>query len=121
MMKNSTEKKGPIDLGTASDQTIFGLSFFFLAIGIVGLLGNFLVIYVVLTDRRMRKSVTNLFITNLAISDALIMIFGSPDIVQFMLNKGWQLGVQPCKVLRYVMVFSLYASVITQVAVCVER
>ena len=101
--------------------SIVCLSLLFCVIGVVGVVGNLLVIYVIVSDKKMRKSVTNLFIMNLALFDLLIMLFGVPEIVQFMLDRGWLLGLVPCKLHRYVLVFSLYASVLTLVAVCVER
>jgi thyrotropin-releasing hormone receptor len=69
----------------------------------------------------MRQSVTNIFIMNLAIADLLIMLFGIPEIIQFMLNRGWILGHVLCKLNRYILVVSLYTSVISLVSVCVER
>lgn len=100
---------------------IVGLSLVFCIIGLLGIIGNSLVILIILSDRKMRRSVTNLFIMNLAVSDLLIMLFGIPEIVMFMLNRGWLLGWVMCKLERYALVFSLYSSVITQVSVCVER
>ncbi len=100
---------------------IIGISLMFCIIGIVGIVGNTLIICFILMDRKMRRSVTNLFIMNLAISDLLIMLFGVPETVQFILNRGWLLGDIMCKIERYVLVVSLYSSVITAVAVCVER
>lgn len=105
----------------ASTQTIIGLSILFCQIGLVGIVGNFLVICVIILDRKMRQSVTNIFIMNLAIADLLIMLFGIPEIIQFMLNRGWILGHVLCKLNRYILVVSLYTSVISLVSVCVER
>ncbi|XP_041363374.1 neuropeptide receptor 15-like [Gigantopelta aegis] len=69
----------------------------------------------------MRASVTNLLITNLAVADLLIMVFGIPEIIQFMINRGWILDHLSCKVNRFVLVVALYASVMTLVSICVER
>nr|KAG5705919.1 hypothetical protein BaRGS_010809 [Batillaria attramentaria] len=93
----------------------------FCIVGLVGMTGNVLVVYIVLKDKKMRKSVTNLLILNLAVADSLLMVFGVPEIVQFMLDKGWQLGLEACKINRSVLVCALYASVLTLVAVCIER
>jgi hypothetical protein len=41
-------------------------------IGMLGLLGNMLVIFVILHDAKMRRSVTNLLILNMAVADANI-------------------------------------------------
>ncbi|GAB6025382.1 hypothetical protein CHUAL_011128 [Chamberlinius hualienensis] len=105
----------------ATIPTIVILSSLFFVIGMVGIVGNFLVIYVVLSDRVMRSSITNLLITNLAISDLVIMIVCVPDIVQFMMNSGWRLGVVMCRTVRFLQVTALYTSVMTLVSVCIER
>ncbi|BFY97016.1 hypothetical protein BsWGS_00055 [Bradybaena similaris] len=49
------------------------------------------------------------------------MLLGVPEIVQFMMNKGWVLSWLLCKTNRFVMVVALYASVMTLVSICVER
>lgn len=109
---------GPSPVGIPA---VVGISILFCLIGLVGILGNTLIILIVLTDRKMRYSVTNLFITNLALSDLFIMLCGVPETVQFMLNSGWLLGEAVCKLERYILVVSLYSSVVTLVGVCIER
>jgi thyrotropin-releasing hormone receptor len=106
----------PVSLGT-----IISLSILFFIIGAMGIVGNSLVIMVILIDRKMRQSVTNVFIMNLAIADLLIMIFFVPDIIQFILNRGWLIGVGMCKINRYIQVTCLYVSVLSLVSVCIER
>ena len=97
------------------------VSLLFCIVGIIGIVGNTSIILIIATDRKMRRSVTNLYISNLAVADLLVMLFGIPEIVQFIMNRGWILSQVMCKVDRCVLVFSLYSSVFTQVAVCVER
>ncbi|KAL1431173.1 hypothetical protein MTO96_014556 [Rhipicephalus appendiculatus] len=105
----------------ASPATIATLASLFAAIGISGVLGNAFVVCAVLGDRDMRSSVTNLFILNLALSDLTILLACVPDIVLFIRNRGWELGLGMCRALRFVEVMALYASVMTLVSVCVER
>ena len=105
----------------ASPEVIFLLSLLFCIIGTAGLLGNTLVIIVIFLDRKMRQSVTNIFIMNLAAADFLIMLIGIPEIVQFMMNQGWLLGETLCKVNRYILVVCLYVSILSLVSVCIER
>ncbi|XP_076443948.1 neuropeptide receptor 15-like [Babylonia areolata] len=107
--------------GMVSVSYIALFSTLFCLVGLVGLTGNVLVVYIVLKDRKMRKSVTNLLILNLAVADSLLMVLGVPEIVQFMLDRGWLLGLTACRVNRSVLVAALYASVLTLVAVCIER
>ena len=118
---NVTGLPPPPDRPAAAPEAIIGLSLLFCAVGVIGLVGNFLIIYVILADRKMRRSATNIFIINLAVADFFIMALGVPEIIQFMLNRGWILGTPLCKAFRYILVFSLYASVLTLVGVCVER
>ncbi|KAL3866839.1 hypothetical protein ACJMK2_044100 [Sinanodonta woodiana] len=105
----------------SSHEVLVSISLLFCFIGSVGLLGNCLVVIVVLLDRKMRQSVTNIFIMNLAIADFLIMLFGVPEIVQFMINRGWLLGTVVCKTNRFILVVSLYVSILSLISVCIER
>lgn len=114
----STELTSPYPAGLAE---IICFTLLFFVVGIAGILGNFLVVYAVVCDRKMRSSVTNLLISNLAIADLLIMVFGIPEIIQFMMNRGWVLDAHLCKFNRFVLVASLYASVLTLISICVER
>ena len=104
-----------------SMETIVLLSMLFCVIGTIGLIGNSLVIIVILLDRKMRQSLTNIFIMNLAVADFVIMLIGIPEIVQFMMNRGWLLGAVLCKVNRFILVVSLYVSILSLVFVCIER
>ena len=97
------------------------LSVVFIAIGIIGLVGNVVMIVVVMSDRKMRHSATNLFLVNMAIADLLLMTFTIPEIVMFMKNRGWILGLYVCKIERFILVFAVYASVLTQVSLSTER
>lgn len=109
------------DSDQPSKEVIVLMSMLFCVIGIVGLIGNGLVIIVILLDGKMRHSVTNIFIMNLATADFIIMAIGLPEIVQFMMNRGWLLGEALCKINRFVLVVSLYVSILTLVSVCIER
>jgi len=93
----------------------------FCTVGLTGLVGNTLVIIAILANKKMRHSATNLFITNLAVADLIIIMFGVPEIVQFIVNRGWLLGLTLCKSQRFILVSSLYASIWTLMAVCIER
>ena len=97
------------------------LSLLFFVIALAGIVGNALVIFVVLTDRKMRQSVTNVLILNVAVADLVIMVLGVPEVVQFMLDDGWLLGPLPCRLDRFHMVVCLYSSVLSLVSVCIER
>ena len=120
----SSSTQIPQDLSPNVDHSLVAiifLSLLFFVIVLVGIIGNALVIFVVLTDRKMRQSVTNLLILNLAVADLVIMALGVPEIVQFMLDRGWLLGSLPCRLDRFLLVVCLYSSVLSLVSVCFER
>lgn len=127
MAANQTDGTGNFSGVTSAEEKslslaeLAGFSSLFCVVGVIGLVGNGMVIYIVLSDKKMRSSVTNMFIINLALADSVIMLFGIPEIVQFMLDRGWLMGAGLCKLDRFVLVTSLYGSVLTLVAVCIER
>lgn len=100
---------------------VIGLAMLFFIIGVVGVVGNSLVIFAVLLNRKMRTSMTNLLITNLAIADLVILLLGIPETILFMTNKGWTLDKMACKSNRFILVTALYGSVLTLIALCIER
>ncbi|XP_062607749.1 neuropeptide receptor 15-like [Saccostrea cucullata] len=104
-----------------SPETVVGLSLLFFVISVIGICGNSFVVCAVVCNKKMRTSMTNLLITNLAFADLLIMVFGIPETILFMLEQGWLFNRTACKVNRYIMVTSLYGSVLTLIALCVER
>ncbi|XP_060072230.1 neuropeptide receptor 15-like [Ylistrum balloti] len=106
---------------SSSPVLLILLSVLFFVIGVTGICGNALVVFAVMLNRKMRTSMTNLLITNLAFADLVIMILGIPETVQFMMDRGWTLQAVCCKINRYVLVTALYGSVLTLMALCVER
>ena len=111
----------PFQGHVTSAAAMVSLSVLFSIIVLIGICGNIIVIYSILSDRNMRSSVTNCFILNLAVADLIILLLGVPEMVQFILNRGWLLGKVLCKVNRYILVTSLYASISTLMGVCIER
>ncbi|KAL4636043.1 G-protein couple receptor IHR2-like [Arapaima gigas] len=92
----------------------------YLFIFLLCMLGNMLVCLIVLRDRRMR-TVTNLFILNLAVSDLLVGIFCIPTTLVDNLITGWPFTNTVCKMSGLVQGMSVSASVFTLVAIAVDR
>uniref|UniRef100_G1MHM3 Neuropeptide FF receptor 1 n=1 Tax=Ailuropoda melanoleuca TaxID=9646 RepID=G1MHM3_AILME len=84
------------------------------------MVGNALVCFVVLRNRHMR-TVTNMFILNLAVSDLLVGIFCMPTTLVDNLITGWPFDNATCKMSGLVQGMSVSASVFTLVAIAVER
>ncbi|XP_077600770.1 neuropeptide FF receptor 1-like [Stigmatopora nigra] len=92
----------------------------YLFIFLLCMVGNILVCLTVLGNRHMR-TVTNLFIFNLAVSDLLVGIFCIPTTLVDNLITGWPFSNLVCKMSGFVQGVSVSASVFTLVAIAVER
>lgn len=84
------------------------------------MVGNSLVCFIVLKNNRMR-TVTNLFILNLAISDLLVGIFCVPTTLVDNLITGWPFNNSICKMSGLAQGMSVSSSVFTLVAIAVDR
>ncbi|XP_063014103.1 LOW QUALITY PROTEIN: neuropeptide FF receptor 2-like [Melospiza melodia melodia] len=82
--------------------------------------GNGGVCFIVLWSRHMR-TVTNLFILNLAVSDLLVGLFCMPTILLDNIIAGWPFGSLVCKMSGMVQGISVSASVFTLVAIAMDR
>ncbi|CAF0734553.1 unnamed protein product [Adineta ricciae] len=87
---------------------------------IVGTIGNLLVIIVIQRNRSMR-TVTNMFIMNLAAADLLVLVFCLPATVVQDVTKTWFFGLALCKFVNYVQNMSVSVSVLTLMAISIER
>ncbi|XP_033979321.1 neuropeptide FF receptor 2-like [Trematomus bernacchii] len=105
-------------LHTPSVAAIFTVSY--LLIFLVCIMGNVVVCFIVMRNKNMR-TVTNLFILNLAISDLLVGIFCMPTTLVDNIITGWPFGSVVCKLSGMVQGISVSASVFTLVAIAVDR
>uniref|UniRef100_A0A4W4EYV3 Neuropeptide FF receptor 1 n=1 Tax=Electrophorus electricus TaxID=8005 RepID=A0A4W4EYV3_ELEEL len=92
----------------------------YLFIFLLCMMGNGLVCLIVLGNRRMR-TVTNLFILNLAVSDLLVGMFCIPTTLVDNLITGWPFTNTVCKMSGLVQGMSVSSSVFTLVAIAVDR
>lgn len=93
---------------------------FFGMIGILGLVGNSLVVIVVAANPGMR-STTNILIINLAMADLLFVIFCIPFTATDFVLPFWPFGNLWCKVVQYLIIVTAYASVYTLVLMSLDR
>ena len=92
----------------------------FSLIVVIGLMGNFLVIYVISSRKRL-QTVTNLLLMNLAFSDvSFLLICGSFTAVHYVLTE-WPLGDALCLIMQYLLYVSAYVTVYTLIAVSAVR
>ena len=93
---------------------------FYVAVFALGLVGNALVCFVVWNDRQLR-TVTNLFIVNLAVSDLVIIVVCLPPTVLGDVTETWYLGPVMCKIVLYLQVYQrLFFLPIGRFASCIN-
>ncbi|XP_030635240.1 leukotriene B4 receptor 2a [Chanos chanos] len=89
--------------GTLGGALILGLVF------ILGVPGNFFIIWSVLARVRQR-SITTLLILNLAFADGSLMVL-TPFFLVYLVKRSWVFGVGLCKLLFYLCCANMYASI----------
>ena len=94
--------------------TLFGL------ITLIGVTGNTLVLYVILTKQNMR-TVTNLLLLNLAIADLSFVLVCPPFTAYQMALARWPFGDLACKLMHFLINVTAYVTVYTLVAISVLR
>lgn len=82
--------------------------------------GNLIVIWIVLANKRMR-TVTNYFLVNLAVADAMVSSLNVTFNYTYMLNSDWPFGTLYCKICQFISALSIFASVFTLMAISVDR
>ena len=92
----------------------------FMGMVIVATGGNTIVIWIVLADKRMR-TVTNIFLVNLSVADAMVSTLNVVFNFTYMLNLNWRFGFVYCKISQFVSILSICASVFTLMAISFDR
>nr|XP_006813074.1 PREDICTED: neuropeptide Y receptor-like [Saccoglossus kowalevskii] len=86
----------------------------------LAVIGNLVVCYIVLGNRRMR-TVTNYFIVNLAISDFLMAVICVNLTFYYSINFHWPFGYVMCALVQYIQMVSVSISIFTLVAISLDR
>lgn len=76
---------------------------------LLGFPGNLFIIWSILA-RAKRHSVTTLIILNLAIADGSLMAL-TPFFIAYLVSKEWLFGEAMCKILFYLCLLNMYASI----------
>ncbi|KPJ19314.1 Tachykinin-like peptides receptor 99D [Papilio machaon] len=87
---------------------------------VVATVGNLVVIWIVLANKRMR-SVTNYFLVNLSVADAMVSTLNVTFNFTYMLYSDWPFGHFYCKFNQFIAVVSISASVFTLMAISIDR
>lgn len=104
-------------INTVVVPVLFGL------VSFIGVVGNSLVIYVILSNQRMR-TVTNFLLLNLALADLSFVIvippFTAYEYVEYR-QPSWPFGAGLCKLLHYLVNVTAYVTVYTLVVISIVR
>ncbi|XP_052089573.1 cholecystokinin receptor type A-like [Mytilus californianus] len=87
---------------------------------LLSVMGNSLVILTLFQNRRMR-TITNVFLLNLAISDLLLAVFCMPFTLIPLLLRNFIFGEFMCVAIRYLQAVSVCVNCFTLVAISAER
>ncbi|XP_068114694.1 melanopsin isoform X2 [Hyperolius riggenbachi] len=104
----------------APDHVHYTIGAVILAVGITGMLGNFLVIYAFSRSRSLR-SPANMFIINLAISDFFMSVTQAPVFFAASLHKRWVFGEKGCELYAFCGALFGITSMITLMVIAVDR
>uniref|UniRef100_A0A915INK3 G-protein coupled receptors family 1 profile domain-containing protein n=1 Tax=Romanomermis culicivorax TaxID=13658 RepID=A0A915INK3_ROMCU len=96
------------------------IGFFYAIVFAVGVLGNVTVIYAVSHYSRLR-TVTNVFLASLSISDLFLLLFCIPIQYVKYLSHTWIMGSFLCSSVHYVQMFTMTCSVLTLTTISIER
>lgn len=96
------------------------LSICYGTVSMVTVLGNFCVLWIIATSRRM-QTVINFFIANLACADIIIGLFCIPFQFQAALLQRWVLPHFMCVFCPFVQVLSVNVSIFTLTAIAIDR
>ncbi|XP_045925457.1 melanopsin-A-like [Micropterus dolomieu] len=102
------------------DHAHYTIGVVILAVGITGMLGNFLVIYAFCRSRSLRTP-SNIFIINLAVTDFFMCLTQTPTFFINSMHKRWIFGKKGCEVYAFCGALFGICSMITLMVIAVDR
>ncbi|XP_064637445.1 cholecystokinin receptor type A-like isoform X2 [Lineus longissimus] len=119
---NSTDQNNGTSRGFSGPQQLSKelMITLYSCIFVIGVVGNALVIVTLIQNKRMR-TVTNVLLLNLSISDLLLVVLCMPFTLIGVLLKNFIFGPFMCPTIRYLQGVSVGVSAFTLVAIAMER
>ncbi|XP_040923157.1 melanopsin-A-like [Toxotes jaculatrix] len=102
------------------DHAHYTIGVVILAVGITGMLGNFLVIYAFCRSRSLRTP-SNIFIINLAVTDFLMCLTQTPIFFITSMHKRWIFGKKGCELYAFCGALFGICSMMTLMVIAVDR
>lgn len=98
----------------------FIFSIFYIIIFLLGMFGNIIVCYVVARQRTM-QTVTNFFISNLAVADILLCLFCITLTPTYTFLGRWIFGTFLCRLAAFLQCYCVYLSTLTLTSIGIDR
>ena len=108
---------------TQGDTVRYSFIVIYVIVIVLSLAGNWMVIWTVIRNKHMR-TVTNYYIVNLAVSDFLVALFVMPlKLLEYSAPCSWHIFNEDamCSFLSFILPVFVFASVLTLVAISMER
>ncbi|XP_054624719.1 melanopsin-A-like isoform X2 [Dunckerocampus dactyliophorus] len=102
------------------DHAHYTIGVVILAVGITGILGNFLVIYAFCRSQSLRTP-SNIFIINLAITDFFMCLTQTPTFFITSMHKRWVFGKKGCELYAFCGALFGICSMMTLMVIAVDR
>lgn len=118
-MATSTANMSEPDMTQPPDASVIIVSVIWSLIIFVGVIGNGLVIYILF--RYGERSVTNVYVTNLAFADLMFIVIVVPATLIHNVIPTWILGDVICKFSTYMIYVTLHATCLTLSAMTIDR
>lgn len=87
---------------------------------LLGIGGNSLVVFIVCRNKAM-QTITNIFITNLAVSDILMCLLAVPFTPTSAFIESWMFGTLLCHLVPMALGVCVYVSTLTSMAIAIDR
>lgn len=117
---NSSHYEGVV-LEECLQKPFTAIPIFLILLSILGIIGNFLVIYLILVLREYKKTITNLYLVQLAASDLLFMIFLPVEAHGIVKGATKDYGDGLCKLYQTLRFLSYYSSVFFLTVMSLDR
>ena len=120
LFSESNGTDDPLDFNLRPATEVVTILTAYALIVVVSIIGNSMVCFIILRSRRLH-TVTNVFITNLAVSDIFITIFNIPINVSRTVLLEWTFGMFLCRVASFLLMTSVYVSTFTMTVIALDR
>nr|XP_056719868.1 leukotriene B4 receptor 2-like [Euleptes europaea] len=119
-MNPCNQTSGNSTLLSSPTSSVAGIVFLLLA-ALIGLPGNFFVIWSILWKMKpIHRSVTCILVLNLAMADGVVLLL-TPFFIIFLTFKNWLFGVAICKGVYYLCCVNMFASIFIITLMSVDR